>query len=125
MGVPGCRASAWASSSGKVTERERMLEAYRWASCLTERCWDPTEVSRSVSPIYRFLNKISDERQDFAFLVSCLEQQIVNIGLHPMNCTPDQRAARLELARKNGHGGPLVEEVVAAAKELLKYVTED
>lgn len=124
MGVPGYATRAWAFGSGKVTERERMLEAYRWASCVAERSWDVTEVSRLVSPIHRFLNK-RDEREDFVFLVSCLEQQIINYGLHPMTCNPDERPARLAQARKNGHGRPLVEELVESAEELLKYVTDD
>ncbi|MEU4234384.1 hypothetical protein AB0F17_59765 [Nonomuraea sp. NPDC026600] len=109
-----------------MTERERMLEAYRWASCLTEHRWDPREVSESVGRIYEFLSWYKDgTREDFAFVVSCLELQIMNYGLHPLNCQPDEHAARLEQARKRGYGRSLAKELVESAEKLLEYVTDD
>jgi hypothetical protein len=125
MGMPGYGASAWAYGAGEVTERERMLEAYRWASCLTERCWDPTEVSESVGLIYEFLSWYKEgTREDFAFVIGCLELQIMNYGLHPLNCSHDERAARLE-AVKGRSGRQLAKEVVKSAEKLLEYVTDD
>ncbi|MCP2365774.1 hypothetical protein HD597_012878 [Nonomuraea thailandensis] len=109
-----------------MTERERMLEAYRWASCLTERCWDPAEVSDSVGLIYEFLSTYRNgNREDFTFLVRCLELQIMNYGLHPTNCRPDEREARLKQVGKNGFGRPLAKEIVKSSEKLLEYVTDD
>lgn len=109
-------------SSGAVTAEERRLVAYRWASCLAERSWDTREVFRSVNLIVRYLERAGEDRSEFELREECLEQQVINYGLHPLIRNPGERKVRPRIHHEDEVGLPDAEDLVKAAERIFEYV---
>uniref|UniRef100_UPI003F4913A0 hypothetical protein n=1 Tax=Streptosporangium sp. CA-256172 TaxID=3240076 RepID=UPI003F4913A0 len=122
--MSGYRQGGQPFSHGGVTEEERRLVAYRWASCLAERSWDTREVFRSVSWIERYLERAGDDRTEFNLREQCLEQQVINYGLHPLNRNPGERKLRPRKHHEDEVGLPDAEDLVKAAEHIVKYVLD-
>jgi hypothetical protein len=122
--MPGYWQSDRAFSSAEVTDRERRRVAYRWASCLAEHSWETREVLRSVDEIVRYLER-ADDRAEFELRAECLEQQVINYGLHPLIRNPGERKVRPRIHEWGEVGLPDAEDLVKAAERIVDYVLND
>lgn len=66
-----------------ITTEEIRAAAYKYTSRVTESAWEPHRVNIQIGPVADFLKKSSD-RADFEMRCWVLEEQTLNLGLHPL-----------------------------------------
>lgn len=76
-----------------VTTLELRAATYRYTSRVTDSAWEPHRVNIQMGPVENFL-KASRDRADFEMRCWALEEQTINLGLHPLQRTRGIRDAR-------------------------------
>lgn len=104
-----------------VSEAEVKLAAYRYTSRITDAAWEPSRVLGRIGPVETFLAAAAENRWMFDLACAALEEQTINLGLHPMIRNPAVEKHGLTMDTGQMPDLPHPAALVKAAERILRY----
>lgn len=100
------------------------LIAYRFAARICPLAWEPGEVKGHMAPIVRYLKEATTP-DDLSLRVAILEEQIINLGLDPINRSPNQiKTPPDPTSYRQAAPLPDAPDLVAAAYKIYRILTQ-
>lgn len=100
------------------------MAAYEFASMITPDAWEPSSVLQRIGPIHEYLTMAANDRGQFDWRCQALEQQLLNLGLHPAVRNPGVLKSKPPPSREPVAPLPHPAALVKAAERILGFAVK-
>jgi len=100
------------------------MAAYEFASMITPDAWEPSSVLARIGPIHEYLTMAAYDRGLFELRCQVLDQQLLNLGLHPAVRNPGQLKRAPQASREPVPPLPHPAALVKLADRILAFVAK-